>query len=340
MIDRKASKAPRPSQSPATTLKLIAGTGAALVATGWGCLSMQSQNTIDGGNNNLSSSNQPFVEAYIEYPGPQTKWAGPSSFILHVTAKDAGAAQITMTPDLPTGDKPAAPSHDATTSSHRAPAASALSAAAGARTTRKMTSEEARNQLAFLGNALQGAQAPFRGCMSPVRVRMIRADGGIFERQGCRSELGWSRAVSEAVSTFVDASIHGVTAPLPAAPAPAAPKAATPVQAAAPAAAPAPASAPATASVSAPAAAPASAPVAASAAHGGAVPAAAPKAVAAPAFAPPPSAAEQASVPATAPQAPAADTRLPASAPAAPKATQQDSSHSSPSKGPGGKAHH
>ena len=72
-----------------------------------------------------------------------------------------------------------------------------------------MTSDEAREMLGHLGNALGGATAPFKGCMSPVRVRLVRADGGLLEKQGCRSELGWSRAVSETVNVFVTASVHG-----------------------------------------------------------------------------------------------------------------------------------
>jgi hypothetical protein len=201
-----------------------------LAATGGGCHSIQTLTTLEGpkGPNN---SSQPYVEAYVEYPGPQSKWAGPASYILHVTAKDAGLAQITMTPELMEVERPKADRHDdEVTSTTRAPAASAAmdpaasaSVAPPASVTpgpafRNMTSDEARAQLAYMANALQGAQAPFRGCMSPVRVRMVRSNGGILEKQGCRSELGWSRAVSETVSTFVDASINGMQAKLSAEP--------------------------------------------------------------------------------------------------------------------------
>jgi hypothetical protein len=195
-------------------VRLVAGVAISLTVTGWGCLSMQSQSTLDAANG-AGGSNQPFVEAYIEYPGPQAKWSGPASFILHVTAKDAGPAQITTTPELATADKPAAlptaPSdHSEDEVSQRAPAASGL--AHMVTPFRNMSSDEARSQLAYLANSLQGAQAPFRGCMSPVRVRLVRANGSLLERLGCRSELGWSRAVSESVSTFVDASINGMPA--------------------------------------------------------------------------------------------------------------------------------
>lgn len=210
-----------------SNFKIIAGTGVVLLATGWGCLSMQSQSTLDGPSS-TSSSSQSYVEAYVEYPGPQFKWAGPASYILHVTAKDAGLAQITMTPELKQAEKSRVESHDEeVTSSTRAPAAAApMDTSAPASVPpptsvpsfRNMTSDEARAQLAYMANALQGAQAPFRGCMSPVRVRMVRANGSILEKQGCRSEQGWSRAVSETVSAFVDASTNGVQAKLSAEP--------------------------------------------------------------------------------------------------------------------------
>jgi hypothetical protein len=139
-------------------------------------------------------------------PGRGRRFARRSSFILHVSARDAGAAQIAVTPTLSTVEDAPPGRTDEPELLHRAPANAATGSAAAAH---RLTSDEAREQLAHLATALQGPQAPFHGCMSPVRVRLVRADGGIFERQGCRSELGWSRAVSEAVSSFVSASLHG-----------------------------------------------------------------------------------------------------------------------------------
>lgn len=190
-------------------LKSLAAGMACIAAGGWGCLSMQSQSTLDGASaTNNTQSSQPYVEAYVEYPGPQQKWAGPSSFTLHVAAKDDGAAIITMTPEMLTGD---APEQTGPSVTQRVPAASGLSNTIAAHPqirAANMTGIQAREHLAHLVVALQGTQAPFRGCMSPVRVRMVRADGAILERQGCRSELGWSRAVSEMVSTFIEASVR------------------------------------------------------------------------------------------------------------------------------------
>src|SRR4051812_42875295 len=91
------------SASKRTLARLLAGSVIALAWGGAGCLSMQSQTSLDATNNaNPVVSNQPYVEVYVEYAGPQIKWAGPVSYILHVTAKDAGQAQITLTPALQT----------------------------------------------------------------------------------------------------------------------------------------------------------------------------------------------------------------------------------------------
>ena len=74
-------------------------TAGALICLAWagsGCLSTQTQSSLDGTNGQSS----PYVEAYVEYPGPHEKWSGPASFILHVTAKDKGSALITVTPSF------------------------------------------------------------------------------------------------------------------------------------------------------------------------------------------------------------------------------------------------
>ena len=43
--------------------------------------------------------------------------------------------------------------------------------------------------------------------MYPVRLRLVRANGGLVDKMGCRSDVGWPRAVSEAVSAFLSGSI-------------------------------------------------------------------------------------------------------------------------------------
>lgn len=171
------------------------------MALGWGaglaslllssCLGMQSQSTLDG----IQGATHPYVEAFIEYAGPHAKWAGPSNFMLHVVAKDAGAAKITVTPALFRDALP-----PAGMSKDRAPASQGV------------PGEHARQRLAHMATSLQGADQTFKGCLSPLRVRLIRADGAVLEKQGCRGQSGWAKGASEAVSHFISASLYGLPA--------------------------------------------------------------------------------------------------------------------------------
>jgi hypothetical protein len=141
-------------------------------------------------------SNKAYVEAFIEYRGPQQKWAGPTNFLLHVVAKDAGVAKITVTPSL--FATPRSRDQDGTT-------AGRTLASLG------MAGENARKQMLQLATAMQGEDAPFSGCLSPVKVRLISADGAIFEKEGCRGSTGWPKVASESVSGYITAMLGGGT---------------------------------------------------------------------------------------------------------------------------------
>jgi hypothetical protein len=164
---------------------------AALAATG--CLSSQNSSTIDALNDSVGGKSMPFVEAYIEYAGPQSRWAGPTSFTLHVLAKDAHNAQIAVAPAM-FAEPTAAP-----TMKKRAPAS-----------TPGMSGDLAREQIANLALAMQGQEGTFRGCLSPVRVRLIRADGALVEKQGCRGQNQWTRVASQTADRFLTAAIYGI----------------------------------------------------------------------------------------------------------------------------------
>ena len=169
-----------------------------------GCLGMQSQSTLDAIQEGMSA--QPVTEAYIEYPGPQSKWAGPTNFILHVSAKDT-LARISVTPAL--FDEAAA----GISLKGRAPASMTEGAKPGQKVDHRveMTGGQARDQLAHLAASLTGGAENFRGCLSPLRVRMIHADGAVTEKQGCRGQTGWSKAASESVNTFISAALYGMS---------------------------------------------------------------------------------------------------------------------------------
>jgi hypothetical protein len=178
--------------NPRTSWKLSAAVIAISVQF-IGCMSMQSQSTFEAIDGALNSA-LPFVEAYIEYPGPKEKWAGPTTFTLNVVARDAGSARIAFAPAL------FRPETEATTAG-RAPAAQI-----------GLSSDVAREHLAKLATALQGSEGVFSGCLSPVRVRLIRADGSLLDKYGCRGQAGWAQAVSDSVNYFLMASVSPRTA--------------------------------------------------------------------------------------------------------------------------------
>ena len=168
-----------------------------------GCLSMQNQPSLDalqqsGGN---SQSAHPYVEAFVEYRGPQEKWAGPTTFMLHVIAKDAGIAKISVMPALFGTAPKLVPGEDGATHA-RTPASVDVKSGG-------MAGETARTHMNMMAAALQGGEETYRGCLSPVKVRLIRTDGAVLEKQGCRGQMGWPKAASEAVNQFILHSLSG-----------------------------------------------------------------------------------------------------------------------------------
>ena len=120
----------------------------------------------------------PVVEAYVEYPGPDKKWVGPKDFIIHIDTTHEGGkdgnSEIIITKDE--------------RSVRKGPAI-----------------EKTREMLKDLESSVQGGAtlAPI-GCLSPVRVRLIRADGGITQRQSCRGQAGWPLLASQLTDLFFE----------------------------------------------------------------------------------------------------------------------------------------
>ncbi|OFZ22112.1 MAG: hypothetical protein A2X94_08785 [Bdellovibrionales bacterium GWB1_55_8] len=194
----------------AGVLVILSGTG------GFGCGGIQNHPALEALQGNAKVDSQAFVEIYIEYPGPQEKWAGPTSFILHVLANAPGNAHISVTPGWFEGPavKKTQPElairKPASLLSEMAPAA-VLAPTAEQAKPQGLPSDIARDRMRYLANAIEsGLEEPFRGCRSPVRIRIVRADGDIVERTGCRSEKGWPRAASEAVEFFMNAQVYGL----------------------------------------------------------------------------------------------------------------------------------
>jgi hypothetical protein len=152
---------------------------AAILAAGLvgsGCVGAR-QGTLD--EISAAAGNQNFTEAFIDYPGPSEQWAGPARFILHVTAKEKDV-------DV----KVPAQWHPVFPASHRAIAS-------------QMTGEQARGKLSNLAVAMNEDTSSYAGCMYPIRVRLIRADGSVMDKEGCREQSKWSKTASETVDFFI-----------------------------------------------------------------------------------------------------------------------------------------
>jgi hypothetical protein len=138
-----------------------------------GCFGSSGSTTGDGAV--TDNGDKPFVEGLIEYPGPHEKWAGPQTFVVHLNATQGALAQITVTPSITNGS-----------------------------VVQTLSVDAARESLAKLNTALQAKESPFHGCLSPVRVKLIRSDGVLVERQGCRGQPGWPRVASEIANNWME----------------------------------------------------------------------------------------------------------------------------------------
>ena len=153
------------------------------------CTSFQNPNSIEALKAIDHKTASPFVEAYFEYAGPAAGWAGPQALMVHVDARDAGGnARVTTQPKVQERTLPA----DGTL------AGRGLASVTG------ISSEDTRNKLGELAAQIDSDNARgFAGCLSPVRVRLVRQDSSVFEKEGCRTQRGWPGSVSKMVSYFL-----------------------------------------------------------------------------------------------------------------------------------------
>ncbi len=132
------------------------------------------------------SKQHPYVEAYLEYTGPAARWAGPNTFVVHVVAKDLSVAEISIRPDL-FGSLQAGQEAKRGLANYQPSEATPV----------------ARAHLSELAKAMEDSNDSFFACLYPVRVRLLRADGSVFERNGCRSREGWASVASKTLSQFL-----------------------------------------------------------------------------------------------------------------------------------------
>jgi hypothetical protein len=146
-----------------------------------------SNNETTNTNPDLEGSSVPFTDAYIEYLGPHEKWAGPQNFSVHVNTKGPEKAKVYISTSIFKGES----------SSER----SLQSVSHG------VTIDAAREQIARLSSAMQEKDPTIRGCLLPVRVKLIREDGVLMTRQGCRGQAGWPKVASEIVNQLVGSAM-------------------------------------------------------------------------------------------------------------------------------------
>lgn len=162
------------------------------------CTSLSNQPALEALQSGSSPAvNAQYVEAFIEYRGPDSRWAGPTPFVFHIEAKSDREPEISVLPE--NFGKPEI-------LSKARKLASDSGAGAGATA---LTQATVREKLGQLAQALQTEQPSFVGCLSPIRVRLTRLDGGVLEKQGCRSDEGWPKVASSLVYRWLTLHRYG-----------------------------------------------------------------------------------------------------------------------------------
>jgi len=154
-------------------------------------------------------SSSPVVEAHIQYLGPDARWAGPALWTLHVSAREAGAPVIELSPEI----QPKTEIPQSLTVGGRAPASAlGLTRVSGSAVNQQKLAEaypsveQIRDRLAHLARVIQAGDASVEACSSAVKVRLSRADGSVVEKQGCRGSTNWSQVVSEFTAEWIKVS--------------------------------------------------------------------------------------------------------------------------------------
>lgn len=157
----------------------IAAAFLAFLMTATGCFKQDDLSNVPG-----SPEDRVFIEAYVEFPGPHERWVGPPGYVMNVNAKEAtkpwvGVTSLAAKPVL--GDRRIA-------------------------SIPKGDPQAARAQIERLATALKedDSSPEFKGCLSPVRVRLVRGDGTMVEREGCRGYNAWTKTASEFVGYFLN----------------------------------------------------------------------------------------------------------------------------------------
>jgi hypothetical protein len=190
---------------------------------------------VSGGGSSLSNvvdaiegmkgSNSPVVDAYIQYLGPDARWAGPVLWTIHVSARDSQTPVFEVTPALPKLKGTGAPELSGRVPASALGLTQGKSSPVGSKQSPILSQEEVRDRLQHLGAAMASSDDEISACVSAVKVRLTRADGTVQEKQACRGSAVWTQVASELASEFMTQSRY--PAAEAAAPAPGAEKSAT-----------------------------------------------------------------------------------------------------------------
>lgn len=130
---------------------------------------------------------KPYVEAFIAYPGPSAHWAGPEMFSIHINARNNENVSVSVIPKRFVADV------------NRIDDFSSRG---------KVTPTAMRDQLGFLAAVVQKSpDEKWRGCLSPVHVRLVREDGVILEKSACRDNSGWQGETSRVVDRLMASAL-------------------------------------------------------------------------------------------------------------------------------------
>ena len=189
---------------------LGAVSAALLVATS--CSSIQDE--LQGRSPaSVAVTSESFVEAFIEYAGPAERWAGPDPLMVQFSAREGDqpfslvSQPVWKSPvGIQAGAGRAPASHGGMehgnsvgTNGHD-PVAQQVTEGEGSHR-KNWSAEDLRMRLAQLADSVQESKIEYPGgCLYPVRIRLLRADGGVIEKSGCRSSRGWVKDASALVA--------------------------------------------------------------------------------------------------------------------------------------------
>lgn len=143
-----------------------------------------------------NTQQEAFVEAQIEFQGAAERWVGPKSFVVYVDARGE-KARLSFSPMK--------------VEAVRAPAVEDPGFEVSASLTRTHLQELAQAILKQDPKD-RARHSALRGCLHPIKVRLVRANGAVVEESGCHAPFGWPKLASETAHQFLSLASAGASA--------------------------------------------------------------------------------------------------------------------------------